>query len=104
MVGCQGRTVVAKRQTREQYKITQSKYFSIKFNPSMLRKLIFQMVDFLHRISTLASSFYSRHHVLCQNLPHLLPVMYARIYLIKAILCAMQKLFDALNVTPIQNM
>nr|CAB3263214.1 uncharacterized protein LOC104266369 [Phallusia mammillata] len=61
-------------------------------------------VVFLKKLCKTLSCYYSRHHILGKNLPHLYPIMFARLYLVKAVKCAMLRVLDHLGVTPVDQM
>nr|XP_039248276.1 uncharacterized protein LOC120326110 isoform X2 [Styela clava] len=62
------------------------------------------VIDYLQQLCRSVSTFYSRHHILGQNLPHLLPALHARIYLIKATRNAMLQILNLLGIEPPQQM
>ncbi|XP_078493680.1 uncharacterized protein LOC104266369 [Ciona intestinalis] len=74
-----------------------SQFISSNFKPHLV-------VAYLRQFCKVLSSFYSRYHVLGRNLPHLLPIMHVRIYLIKAVKIVLLKLFKILNIEPLEQM
>lgn len=54
---------------------------------------------FLHSLSHRFSEYYSRYHVLVHEpLPHLLPEMYARLHLLRALHTVMKICFNMLGI------
>ncbi|XP_063604778.1 uncharacterized protein LOC134780159 isoform X1 [Penaeus indicus] len=56
------------------------------------------VTKFLSSFSHRVSEYYSRYHVLCEPLPHLLPTIYARLHLLQAIKTVMEICFATLGV------
>lgn len=59
---------------------------------------------FLRQLSSCLSSYYSKTHVLCEPREHLLPTMYARLYLLKAVEAVMHRALRLLGIEPINHM
>ena len=62
------------------------------------------VVTYIKQLCRTFSTFYNRYHILGGNLPHLLPLMYARIYLIKLIQFILKKVFVFLKIVPLEHM
>ncbi|XP_050420758.1 DALR anticodon-binding domain-containing protein 3 [Adelges cooleyi] len=65
---------------------------------------VHRLCKFLSEMSSAVSLFYHRQRVLCDPLPCLLPVMYARLYLIKAAIQVYDNVFDLLDVRSVREM
>ncbi|XP_063401813.1 DALR anticodon-binding domain-containing protein 3-like [Mytilus trossulus] len=63
-----------------------------------------KVCNFLVSLSRHLSSYYSRTHVLGENLEHLLPTMYARLYLLKVIHQIMCHALSLLGITPLNQL
>ena len=68
-----------------------------KWKPNLL-------VSYINRLCRSFSTYYNRHHILGSNLPHLLPLMHARLYLIKTIQKLLLEFFDIFRIIPLDEM
>lgn len=62
------------------------------------------LIEYLHQISRCVSTYYSRYHILVEAMPHLIPTVTARMFLVKAVKKAMDDVFQLLGVDPISQM
>lgn len=63
-----------------------------------------KVVSYLEKLSNSVSSFYKNNHVLVQNLPHQIPLLHARVYLLKCCLKIFEYFFYLLLITPMDQM
>ena len=63
-----------------------------------------KVVSYLEKLSNAVSSFYKNNHVLVQNLPHQIPLLHARVYLLKCCLKIFEYFFNLLIITPTDQM
>lgn len=62
------------------------------------------VIDYLQQLCRSVSTLYSRHHIMGENLPHLISTLHARIYLMKAARNVMEQIFNVLDIVPPQQM
>ena len=62
------------------------------------------LVSYAKHLCRLFSTFYNRYHILGANLSHLLPLMHARIYLVKAVQHILKIFFDVFRILPLEHM
>ncbi|KAJ8046952.1 DALR anticodon-binding domain-containing protein 3 [Holothuria leucospilota] len=60
--------------------------------------------SFLYNLSRDLSVYYSRTHILVEPREHLLPTMYARLYLLKSVMLVMKEGLDLLDIEPLLQM
>ena len=61
-------------------------------------------IIYIQQLCSIFSKFYNRFHVLGANYKHLLPLMQARIYLLKAIKCVLEIVFSFFKIVPLEYM
>ncbi|XP_025405224.1 DALR anticodon-binding domain-containing protein 3 [Sipha flava] len=59
---------------------------------------VYKLCSFLVEMSSCVSSFYHKHNILMDPLPHFLPLMYARLYLVKALIQVYENAFHILGI------
>ena len=62
------------------------------------------LVTYLNNLSRSFSCFYNRNHILGENLAHLLPLMNARLYLVKTVQFIMNEVFKHFYIVPSEQM
>jgi len=62
------------------------------------------IVAYIKQLCRIFSTFYNRYHVLGSNLTHLLPLMHARIYLVKAVQHILKQVFALFKIVPLEHM
>ncbi|KAK7026705.1 DALR anticodon-binding domain-containing protein 3 [Halocaridina rubra] len=74
--------------------------FALTFTENVANMKTSVMIKFMHSLSHHISTYYSRFHVLpSEPLSHLMPLMHARLYLLKAVILVMDVCFDLLGIT-----